>query len=70
MTDQPKTPPVEETFYMVFCESGETPPKVRHATHKAAYYAAQVMAQYNPGAIFHIMKKKGKCVHRPLESQP
>lgn len=45
--------------YIVWSPTGETPPKVAHATHQAAHYAAQVMAKAVPGASFFVMKRSG-----------
>jgi len=49
---------VNPTFYMVWCENGDSP-KMKHTTISMAYGAAKSLANRNPGKVFHVMKSKG-----------
>jgi hypothetical protein len=46
--------------YIVWSPDGETPPKIRFDSHKAAHAAAWGMAKVFPGRQFFVMAKCGK----------
>ncbi len=50
-----QTPP-----YIVWSPDGETPPKVSHATHQRACFAAHFMARKYPGKMFYVLGRMGK----------
>lgn len=51
-------------LYVVWSPDGETPPKIAHATHQAAHYAAHQMAQIHPGKTFFVMARSGRPISK------
>jgi hypothetical protein len=52
----------KKQFFIVFSPDGETPPKIVHATHKGAMFAAAQMAKINPKASFFVMGSMSRPV--------
>lgn len=57
--DKPKKRPGP---FIVWSPDGETPAKVAHDTHGAAFKAAHLMAAKYPGQTFMVMSRAGRTV--------
>jgi hypothetical protein len=49
-------------FYTVYSPDGETPVRVRHASHKSALRAAHNSARKNPDKEFFVMRSCSKPI--------
>ena len=58
----------QRKFFLVWCSTGATPPKIRYCRRSAAERAAQRMSQRNPGKRFYVLESVIRYVESAGES--